>query len=178
MTHLSCEVPITSTISSEPSGPSSVSTRCSATFLCTRKAGYLHTASESTVYALHKTIRKLGILSGRRQQVSVGNAFLVIARQYHKTDTLSVTNPPRKSYIVYHKHSTEMVYARSALKHAWEVKRSSDRTEFPLLDRGWIYEERSSVRRMVHYTNRGVTCECNGGRSCQCVAPSDQVDLT
>ncbi|UPX21359.1 uncharacterized protein EKO05_0011545 [Ascochyta rabiei] len=47
--------------------------------------------------------------------------------------------------------------------------------EFPLLERGWIFQERLFARRLVHYTNREISWECYDSKACQCTSPKDLI---
>ncbi|KAK7418436.1 hypothetical protein QQX98_003928 [Neonectria punicea] len=62
------------------------------------------------------------------------------------------------------------VGARRSLAHHHDILEDRTKTNerFPLLTRGWVYQERILSRRFVHFGPREVHWECHEDVSCQC----------
>lgn len=64
------------------------------------------------------------------------------------------------------------VYCRPVYRHfGLDVAvPNSDETfdDFPLLDRGWVFQERFLSPRVLHYCNAELVFECRNGARCQC----------
>ncbi|KAL6408289.1 het domain-containing protein [Ilyonectria robusta] len=62
------------------------------------------------------------------------------------------------------------VWARRSVAHHHDVLEDKTKTNerFPLLTRGWVYQERILSRRFLHFGPREVHWECHEEVSCQC----------
>ncbi|KAI8629693.1 heterokaryon incompatibility protein-domain-containing protein [Xylariaceae sp. FL1651] len=67
----------------------------------------------------------------------------------------------------------ESVYIRPLLKHpVW--RQTGDATEFsfdhdyPLMSRGWVFQERTLSKRMIHFTKQELVWECIQNIWCEC----------
>lgn len=66
--------------------------------------------------------------------------------------------------------STSRVYVREMLPH-FSTSGSRDSAvsrEFPLLDRGWVYQERLLSPRVLYFGTKELLWECREFRTCQC----------
>ncbi|KAH7318067.1 heterokaryon incompatibility protein-domain-containing protein [Stachybotrys elegans] len=52
--------------------------------------------------------------------------------------------------------------------HPWEADYEEDAYEYPLMTRGWVYQEHMLSRRFLHFGGRELMWECRSGTSCQC----------
>ncbi|KAI1350324.1 heterokaryon incompatibility protein-domain-containing protein [Xylaria sp. FL0043] len=66
------------------------------------------------------------------------------------------------------------VYIRPLMKHpVWKqgttksVEFSSD-PDYPLMNRGWVYQERALSKRMIHFTRQEIVWECVEDVWCEC----------
>jgi hypothetical protein len=57
------------------------------------------------------------------------------------------------------------VFARIRPKHVWNI---TDREHFPLLKRGWVYQERLLSPRVIHFTEFEILWECHEVSKCHC----------
>jgi hypothetical protein len=64
-----------------------------------------------------------------------------------------------------YKHHQIMRTCRTMTQREWYGLRET----FPLLCRGWAFQERLLARRIVHFTRMELIWECLGGRWCQCL---------
>ncbi|KOS23459.1 hypothetical protein ESCO_006587 [Escovopsis weberi] len=78
-----------------------------------------------------------------------------------------------------HGHRSHPVMLRRALPHfRWQEFRGGNwfmhdprvapDQEWPLLARGWVYQEQLLSRRMLHFARGEAVWECFGARSCEC----------
>ncbi|CAM1510902.1 Fc.00g084150.m01.CDS01 [Cosmosporella sp. VM-42] len=57
--------------------------------------------------------------------------------------------------------------ARTAIDHPFEVEHDALH-EFPLMARGWVYQEHILSRRFLHFGPKELLWECHSETSCQC----------
>lgn len=62
-------------------------------------------------------------------------------------------------------HHLIMKACRSLRQSDWDT---TLRWDYPLLKRGWPFQERILARRIVHFTRAELVWECRGGRQCEC----------
>jgi hypothetical protein len=55
-----------------------------------------------------------------------------------------------------------LVYTRRKIQHF------ESRTEFPLLQRGWVFQERILSRRVLHFGSKELIWECMEHQTCEC----------
>jgi hypothetical protein len=60
------------------------------------------------------------------------------------------------------------IYARKLPDHLLFSKRSLISKSFPLLDRGWVFQERLLARRIVHFSPVELIWECLEAVCCEC----------
>ena len=75
---------------------------------------------------------------------------------------LGVDDVTKKFYSVYARRTTGMRHVSDTLPHA-ELKK-----KFPLLLRGWVYQERLMSRRILHFGQGEMTWECDNVSICEC----------
>ncbi|KAL7925629.1 HET domain-containing protein [Trichoderma austrokoningii] len=69
---------------------------------------------------------------------------------------------------VYHGQSYHLI-AETEIMHPYEVQPDSPLIqEFPLMTRGWVYQEQILSRRYVHFCTREVVWDCRSQAICQC----------
>ncbi|KAL6892153.1 heterokaryon incompatibility domain-containing protein [Trichoderma evansii] len=69
---------------------------------------------------------------------------------------------------VYHGQRYHLI-AETAISHPYEVQPDSLLTpEFPLMTRGWVYQEQTLSRRYVHFCAKEVVWDCRSQTLCQC----------
>lgn len=61
------------------------------------------------------------------------------------------------------------VHARSRIPHFILDAPQERWANFPLLTRGWVYQERLLSRRIVHFNKHEIVWECNEYTACQCI---------
>ncbi|KAI8659159.1 HET domain-containing protein [Fusarium sp. Ph1] len=57
--------------------------------------------------------------------------------------------------------------ARTSINHVFEDEQDA-LTEFPLMTRGWVYQEHILSRRFLHFGRRELMWECHSATRCQC----------
>ncbi|KAF7556897.1 hypothetical protein G7046_g6189 [Stylonectria norvegica] len=57
--------------------------------------------------------------------------------------------------------------ARASIDHPFEVDQEN-LYEFPLMTRGWVYQEHVLSRRFLHFAPKEIIWECHSKTSCQC----------
>ncbi|KAI0853664.1 HET-domain-containing protein [Daldinia vernicosa] len=61
------------------------------------------------------------------------------------------------------------LYFRQMMPHCGSILGSPEQiVEFPLLDRGWVYQERILSRRVLHFQNNEISWECMCRTVCEC----------
>ncbi|KKY39862.1 putative het domain-containing protein [Diaporthe ampelina] len=64
------------------------------------------------------------------------------------------------------------LYFRQMIPHCLTTIHSTEQAEeFPLLTRGWVYQERLLSPRMLHFNNHELSWECNTLTTCECANP-------
>jgi hypothetical protein len=61
-------------------------------------------------------------------------------------------------------------YVSRSWQHPWRIhsREAEDWQLFPLLSRGWVYQERLLSRRFIYFTTNEVMWECRESRRCEC----------
>ncbi|RSL91599.1 hypothetical protein CEP51_000221 [Fusarium floridanum] len=57
--------------------------------------------------------------------------------------------------------------SRTSINHVFEEEQDAF-TEFPLMTRGWVYQEHILSRRFLHFGRRELMWECHSATHCQC----------
>ncbi|SPO05928.1 uncharacterized protein DNG_08617 [Cephalotrichum gorgonifer] len=102
------------------------------------------------------------------------NAHLTIAATWAKDGSHGLYSDDASSYYVGRKIATidgHEVYVRRAINHQGlhVYLDHRDRADYPLLGRGWVYQERLLSRRFLQFSRFELTWECLGGDiRCQC----------
>ncbi|KAH7002564.1 heterokaryon incompatibility protein-domain-containing protein [Ilyonectria destructans] len=66
-----------------------------------------------------------------------------------------------------------ILYFRQMIPHCHSMIQSTDQAlEFPLLDRGWVYQERLLSPRVLHFGNNEISWECMEMTKCECGDPN------
>jgi hypothetical protein len=92
------------------------------------------------------------------------HAHFTLARQCDSTRSLQMEQIP--SYLVTETSVSPAIYARVQPIHVWSSRNFLPL--FPLLSRGWIYQERLLSPRVVHFSEHEISWECNELSDCQC----------
>lgn len=94
----------------------------------------------------------------------------------HKEQLLQGVGPLGKECQVYARsHVRHFGYPARATRRYPQLKDTDPLIDFPLLTRGWVYQERLLSPRMVHFGEDELVWECLASRRCECHATrSDQ----
>jgi hypothetical protein len=90
-------------------------------------------------------------------------ALFTLARHCDSNTSLRCISDDK--YLVSDPNSFPAVYARPRRKHIWDTTSTYDS---PLLNRGWVYQERLLSPRTVHFSEFEIFWECYQSFSCQC----------
>ncbi|KAH8883109.1 HET-domain-containing protein [Thozetella sp. PMI_491] len=97
-----------------------------------------------------------------------GGCFSKLKPQ-HETHEVSVSAPGQDKLTL---------YFRQMLPHCKDIVHSPQQAiEFPLLDRGWVYQERLLSRRVLHFNNNEISWECAHTSTCECGDIDESVGL-
>jgi hypothetical protein len=99
-------------------------------------------------------------LESRTMAMVYNRAFFTLARQCDSNTSLRCI--PNKAYLVSDPSISPPIYARLSFKHLWH------NDTFPLLSRGWVYQERMLSPRFVHFSDEEISWECYETVDCQC----------
>jgi hypothetical protein len=102
------------------------------------------------------------LLESKAMAKIYSHAHFTLSRQCDATKSLTEHNSP---YLVTESSVLPAVYARAKIPHIWAWDEDQ---YFPLLSRGWIYQERLLSRRVVHFSDHEIIWECNELSACQC----------
>jgi len=68
----------------------------------------------------------------------------------------------------YDADDTPCIFARKSLDHSPFLKGPLISKEFPLLDRGWVCQERLLARLIIHFSQTELIWECLEAVCCEC----------
>jgi hypothetical protein len=88
-------------------------------------------------------------------------SIFTIARQCDSDTSLRCLPDP--SHRVSHPFISPPIYARPIIRHMWE-----EVGDFPLSERGWVYQERLLSPRTIHFSDQEISWECYELSTCQC----------
>jgi hypothetical protein len=94
------------------------------------------------------------------------SALFTLARHCDATTSLASA---RHLEIVVSETISPPVYARAVKRHFWDFQTSGYALESSLLlERGWVYQERLLSPRVIHFTDREISWECQVVSDCHC----------
>lgn len=100
------------------------------------------------------------------------NAFVTLAATTSSSGSegcFSMHHKPVREHKLYHGASkTEALSVREKLKH-WPVSPTKVSTQlYPLLSRGWAFQERYLSPRVLHFCQQELVWECREETVCEC----------
>jgi hypothetical protein len=97
------------------------------------------------------------------------NAFLTIAATTSSGDRsgLFSSSPTTRFEALVENGQKFAVFGRQAIIHPKLLYETSNKS-FPLLDRGWVYQERLLSPRVVHFCSGELVWECQEDTTCEC----------
>lgn len=101
------------------------------------------------------------------------NAFFTVAATCNNKcqESLFSSTPAEFQPIEIAKQDGNTVCIRRKIPHPWShhrLDRAEQRKIFPLLSRGWVYQERLLSKRFIHFTKCEIQWECMEGKFCEC----------
>ncbi|KAG6363898.1 hypothetical protein INS49_009001 [Diaporthe citri] len=104
-----------------------------------------------------------------------GNSALTIAATSCDTSSRSVFSAPARSHIQLNQGDENVVFMRRKPDHFWDIRNWMDSPNnpwinqtWPLLPRGWVFQERVLSPRVLHITHDELLWECNHKITCEC----------
>jgi Heterokaryon incompatibility protein (HET) len=101
------------------------------------------------------------------------NAFITIAATKSLNDEggcYSTKSPLNHDYLVSSSDQQNLVYVREKLLHFDEAEDQQMMSNFPLLTRGWAYQERLLSPRVLHFCHKEIIWECLEKTTCECTS--------
>jgi hypothetical protein len=96
------------------------------------------------------------------------NSYITIAATKSTDDEGGCFSQASPLNLDYKPSTAGQLYVREKLVH-WNTLGHSDLLRaYPLLTRGWVYQERLLSPRVLHFTQKELVWECLQGSSCEC----------